>query len=121
MKPASGHDDLTCKSVRDIFPALSPKWAMLIVELLVEHPRRFSDLKRALGTVTQKSLTAALRDLERDGVIARIVTPTIPPRVDYELTGLGHSLLEPALEMARWALAHRHEIEEARERFATRA
>lgn len=120
MKPDSDHGDVTCKSVRDIFPAISSKWAMSIVELLVEHPRRFSDLKRALGAVTQKSLTAALRDLERDGLITRIVTPTIPPRVDYELTELGRSMLKPALEMARWALAHRHEIGQARERFATR-
>ena len=120
MKPASDHDHITCTSVRDIYPAISSKWAMPIVELLIEHPQRFSDLKRALEPVTQKSLTAALRDIERDGLITRIVTPTIPPRVDYELTELGRSLLEPALAMARWALAHRHEITQARERVATR-
>jgi DNA-binding HxlR family transcriptional regulator len=93
---------------------------MPIVERLVARRQRFSDLKRALSGVTQKSLTAALRDLERDGLITRLVTPTIPPRVDYELTDLGHSLVEPALVMARWALAHRHDIDRARERFATR-
>ncbi len=121
MKPEPGHDDLTCHSVRGIFPAVSTKWAMPIVELLVERPQRFSDLKRALADVTQKSLTAALRDLERDGVVTRTVTPIIPPRVDYELTQLGHSLVDQALEMARWALAHRRDIEQARERFAARA
>jgi DNA-binding HxlR family transcriptional regulator len=94
---------------------------MPIVERLVERPQRFSDLKRGLADVTQKSLTAALRDLERDGVVTRIVTPTIPPRVDYELTQMGHSLVEPALVMARWALTHRHDIDRARERFAARA
>lgn len=121
MKPGTDLQDPTCDTVRGIFPAISSKWAMSIVELLVEHPQRFSDLKRALAGVTQKSLTAALRDLERDGLVTRIVTPTIPPRVDYELTQMGRSLIEPALVMARWALAHRHDIEGARERFATRA
>jgi DNA-binding HxlR family transcriptional regulator len=78
-------------------------------------------LKRALLDVTQKSLTAALRDLERDGLVIRIVTPTIPPRVDYELTTLGHSLVETTLVMARWAEAHRSDINQGRQRFAIRA
>lgn len=94
---------------------------MPVVALLMHRPRRFSELKRELAEITQKSLTTALRDLERDGMVTRTVTPTIPPRVDYELTAMGHSLLEPAHEMARWALTHRQEIDLARERFAARA
>jgi DNA-binding HxlR family transcriptional regulator len=118
MKPDSDLQDLTCDTVRGIFPAISTKWAMPIVARLVERPQRFSDLKRALPDITQKSLTAALRELERDGMVTRIVTPTIPPRVDYELTQMGHSIIEPAREMARWALRHREDVDRARERFA---
>ena len=121
MKPGPDLQQPTCASVEGIFPAINSKWAMPVVERLVEGPKRFSDLKRALRDVTQKSLTAALRDLERDGLIVRIVTPTIPPRVDYELTALGHSQVETALVMARWAESHRSDINQARERFALRA
>ena len=120
MKPDSD-PQLTCEAVRGIFPAVSTRWAMPIVALLVERPQRFSELKRALGDITQKSLTAALRDLERDGMVTRTVTPTIPPRVDYELTPMGRSMLEPAREMARWAFEHRDDIDEARSRFATKS
>jgi DNA-binding HxlR family transcriptional regulator len=91
---------------------------MPIVERLVGRPQRFSDLKRALADVSQKSLTAALRDLKRDGLVTRIVTPTAR-LVLIELTQLGHSLLEPALFMARWAIAHRNDLAAARERFAS--
>ncbi len=121
MQPGSEPQGVTCETMRDIFPAISSKWAMPVVARLVERPQRFSDLKRALSGVTQKSLTAALRDLERDGLVTRIVTPTIPPRVDYELTGLGRSMLEPAHALTRWALAHRHDIDAARARFAAGA
>ncbi len=118
MKPETQQPDISCDLVRGVFPAISSKWAMPIVAQLVERPQRFSDLKRALADITQKSLTAALRDLERDGLVTRIVTPTIPPRVDYELTDMGHSVLEPAREMARWAFAHRDRIDAARARFS---
>ena len=120
MKPDTDYQHASCASVQGIFPDINSKWAMPIVERLVERPHRFSDLKRALVEVSQKSLTAALRDLERDGLVTRTVTPTIPPRVDYELTPLGHSMLEPMRAMARWVLAHRHDITGARERFAAR-
>lgn len=112
---------MTCATLREIMPAISSKWAMSIVACLIERPRRFSDLKRALADITQKSLTAALRELERDGLVTRTVTPTIPPRVDYELTPMGHSVVEPAHEMARWAARNASAIDEARRRFAGQA
>jgi len=90
---------------------------MPVVEQLVDRPRRFSELKRALAAITQKSLTAALRELEKDGLIMRTVTPSIPPRVDYELTPLGHSLLGPAHSMAAWVSNHQDAIRDARRRF----
>jgi DNA-binding HxlR family transcriptional regulator len=67
--------------------------------------------------ISQRMLTLTLRGLERDGLVTRTVFPTIPPRVDYELTALGHGLQQPVIALGQWAMAHRAEIEAARERF----
>ena len=97
--------------------AVGAKWPVLIVTLLSERPRRFSELKRAVGGISQKSLTATLRELERDGLVARAVTPVIPPRVDYALTPLGASLLPPLAALTDWAVANERAVAAARARF----
>jgi DNA-binding HxlR family transcriptional regulator len=79
---------------------------MMIVMLLADGPKRFSELKRAIEGISQRMLTLSLRNLERDGLITRHVTPTIPPRLDYELTELGISLREPVQRLGAWAMAH---------------
>ena len=79
--------------------------------------RSFNELRRALGSISQRMLTLTLRGLERDGLVTRTVFPTIPPRVDYELTKLGRSLLEPVSGLGLWARQHRLAIQSARERF----
>ena len=85
--------------------------------LLGNGPRRFNEIKRMVGGISQRMLTLTLRGLERDGLVTRTVFPTIPPRVDYELTDLGRGLSKPVEALGKWAFDHQPEIEDARARF----
>jgi DNA-binding HxlR family transcriptional regulator len=85
--------------------------------LLGEGPMRFNELRRHVGGISQRMLTLTVRGLERDGFVTRTVFPTIPPRVDYELTPLGRSLLAPIQQIGRWALQNISLIEDAQRRF----
>ncbi|MGM4915340.1 MULTISPECIES: winged helix-turn-helix transcriptional regulator [Rhizobium/Agrobacterium group] len=96
---------------------IGSKWAILLIGLLQERPKRFSELKREVGDITQKSLTSVLRELEKDGIVDRIVTPTIPPRVDYRLTPLGHSLWKALEALSSWAIENHTAVAEARRRY----
>jgi DNA-binding HxlR family transcriptional regulator len=93
------------------------KWSVLVIGLLGNGTQRFSELRRSIEGISQRMLTLTLRGLERDGLVTRTVFPTIPPRVDYELTKLGRTLLEPVRVLATWAEKHRQEIQDARDRF----
>ena len=93
------------------------KWSVLVIMLLGAGPRRFNELKRMIGGISQRMLTLTLRGLERDGLVTRTVFPTIPPRVDYELTDLGRGLSTPVKALGAWAHEHQPEIESARARF----
>jgi DNA-binding HxlR family transcriptional regulator len=108
---------LSCPAVRDVLSRVGDKWSILVVTVLQDGPRRFSDLKRTVEAISQRMLTLTLRGLERDGLVSRTVFPTIPPRVDYELTELGVTLLEPVLGLAKWAETNRTSIHAARERY----
>jgi DNA-binding HxlR family transcriptional regulator len=88
--------------------------------LLGDGPRRFNELKRMVGGISQRMLTLTLRGLERDGLVTRTVFPTIPPRVDYELTDLGRGLQKPVVALGEWAMEHQAEIEAARTKFDQR-
>jgi len=103
----------SCKPAREVMSRIGDKWSALIVIALRDGPLRFSEIKRAVGSVSQRMLTLTLRCMERDGLIERTVTPTKPPRVDYELTKLGHSLRAPVEALGRWAFEHKRDIEEA--------
>src|SRR5215469_10811874 len=92
-----------CRAVSGVLARIGDKWSVLIVSLLGEGPRRFSEIKRLVGGISQRMLTLTLRGLERDGLVTRTVTPSIPPRVDYALTELGLSLQAPVCALARWA------------------
>jgi DNA-binding HxlR family transcriptional regulator len=94
-----------CKNVTPVLNRVGDKWSMLIVMMLSRGPMRFSELKRAIDVISQRMLTLSLRGLERDGLVTRTVTPSIPPRVDYELTELGVSLREPVKALGDWAFA----------------
>ena len=88
---------------REALDRIGDKWSSLIVGLLEEGPMRFSDLQRAIGGITQKMLTQTLRSLERDGLVKRTVYPEVPPHVEYQLTDLGATLIEPLAVLRDWA------------------
>ena len=101
----------------EVLARVGDKWTVLVVTELGNGPRRFNEIRRALGSISQRMLTLTLRALERDGLVTRTVFPTIPPRVDYELTKLGRSLLEPVSGLGLWARRNRGTIEQARRLF----
>lgn len=107
----------TCRPVRQIMARVGDKWSVLIVMALRDGPRRFNDIKRAIGTISQRMLTLTLRGMERDGLVKRTVFPTNPPRVDYELTDLGHSLRAPVEALGHWAIDNETRIVDAQARF----
>lgn len=107
----------SCRAVADILSRIGDKWTVLIVVTLGGGPRRFNEIKRLLNGISQRMLTLTLRGLERDGLVTRTVTPSIPPRVDYELTDLGRDLLGPVGELGAWAQRHQACITAARRRF----
>ena len=113
------HDD--CSKVSQILARIGEKWSMLVVMLLRDGPRRFNDIKRNMGGISQQMLTRALRGLERDGMVTRTIFPTSPPQVEYRLTELGRSMSEPVLAFGRWVQEHLAEIDAARHRFDQRA
>lgn len=111
----------SCPAVRDVLHRVGDKWSVLVVSMLGEGAMRFSELRRAIEGVSQRMLTLTLRGLERDGLVERTVFPEIPPRVEYELTRLGKTLLEPIQGLAEWAENHRMSIQDARTKFDSQA
>jgi DNA-binding HxlR family transcriptional regulator len=93
---------------------------VLIIMLLGDGPKRFNEIKRMVGGISQRMLTLTLRGLERDGLLTRTIFPTIPPRVDYELTRTGRSLRAAVEPLGVWAQTHVTDIHKARERFDKR-
>lgn len=110
----------TCAS-RTVIEVIANKWTCLTLGALRQGPQRFSALRRRLDGITQKSLTQCLRNLERDGLVLRTVYPTIPPRVDYELTDLGRSVLRFTEGIRQWSEEHVGQIREARAAYDARA
>lgn len=115
--PRSLHQPEDCRAVSEVLQRVGDKWTVLVVSTLGDGSKRFNELRKALGSISQRMLTLTLRALERDGLVTRTVTPSIPPRVDYELTKLGRSLLEPVSELGAWARRNRAAIAAAREQF----
>jgi DNA-binding HxlR family transcriptional regulator len=106
-----------CVVVREILDRVGDKWSVLVIALLGEQGRRFSELRRSIEGISQRMLTLTLRQLERDGLVARTVHATVPPRVDYALTPLGESVLEPIMALMQWAQEHGTDVAEARRRY----
>ena len=115
--PPSPHADGNCRAVASVLSRIGDKWSVFVIMMLIGGPMRFNELKRRIGGISQRMLTLTLRGLERDGLVTRTVFPTIPPRVDYELTKLGRSLLDPVSELGLWARRNRAAIAEARQHF----
>jgi|SRR5690242_7322998 len=106
-----------CRRINGVLSIVGDKWTVLIVMVLRERPRRFNDIKRTVGGISQQMLTRTLKALERDGMVQRTVHPTVPPQVEYALTRLGHSLAEPVIHLGQWAAAHIDQIEGNRTRY----
>jgi DNA-binding HxlR family transcriptional regulator len=117
--PIEARDPGECRLLSETLARIGDKWTVLVVELLCESrgPMRFNEVRRAIDGISQRMLTLTLRGLERDGLVTRTVHPTVPPRVDYELTSLGQTLRKPLVAVAEWARANRAAIDEARKVF----
>lgn len=112
--PYKGDD---CQMAREILDRIGDKWSLLIIAMLKDGPVRFNELRRRIGGISQRSLTLTLRGLERDGLVTRTLFATIPPRVDYELTDIGRTLISPVTALAIWANLNQDVIQQARVRY----
>ena len=120
--PASGAPGVTltrCR-VREILERVGDKWSLFVISCLGDGPKRFTALKRSVDGISQRMLTVTLRGLERDGIVSRTMYPVMPPRVDYELTPLGRTLLDAVGALMTWADAHLDEVDAARAAYDTR-
>jgi DNA-binding HxlR family transcriptional regulator len=117
MSPRHKHVRGECLAVREVLNRVGDKWSVLVVALLGDGKKRFSELGRTIEGISQRMLTLTLKGLERDGLITRTMYPTIPLRVEYELTKLGRSLLIPITGLGDWASQNRERIQTARERY----
>src|SRR3954463_9905227 len=118
--PMPDRDHADCRGVASILARVGDKWSVFVIMMLDDGPKRFNEIKRMIGGISQRMLTLTLRGLERDGLVTRTIFPTIPPRVDYELTDLGRGLAQPVQALGQWAFEHLPEIEGARTSFDTR-
>jgi DNA-binding HxlR family transcriptional regulator len=119
--PSPGSPDFArnpeCVVIRELLDRIGDKWSVLVIGLLGERVHRFNELKRSIEGISQRMLTLTLRQLEHDGLVARTVYPTVPPRVEYALTALGTSVLEPISALIEWARAHGTDVAEARREY----
>src|SRR4028118_430159 len=106
-----------CRTISDLLARIGDKWSVLVVTTLGAGSHRFNELRREIPSVSQRMLTLTLRNLERDGLVSRAVTPPIPPRVDYALTDLGRSPLKPPSALTAWASANVGAIHDAQSRY----
>jgi DNA-binding HxlR family transcriptional regulator len=112
---------LTGCRVREILERVGDKWSLFVISRLGDGPKRFTAIKRSVDGISQRMLTVTLRGLERDGIVSRTMYPVMPPRVEYELTSLGRTLLDAVGALMAWADAHLDEVDAARAAFDARA
>jgi len=115
-KVDASHAD--CQASAEILDRIGDKWTVLVVVALEQGPLRYNEIRRVVGGISQRMLTLTLKALERDGLVKRTMYPTIPPRVDYELTELGNRLMVPLQSLYDWAVKHRPAMLAARKKFA---
>jgi DNA-binding HxlR family transcriptional regulator len=101
------------RAIRGILDRVGDKWSVLVVATLDGEPRRFTELQQRIPGISQRMLTRTVRHLERDGLVTRTVYPEVPPRVEYELTAMGRTLIGPAVALAEWAVDNNPDIEES--------
>jgi DNA-binding HxlR family transcriptional regulator len=114
---ANSYADAKACPLRDVLDMLGDKWTFIVLAVLEDGPMRFSQIKKLIGDISQRVLTSKLRDLERDGYVARNVFPTSPPRVAYSLTQLGRSALGPITQLMTWSIESHESIRAARAKF----
>ncbi len=102
--------------IREVLDRIGDKWSVLVISTLAGGPLRYSDLQASIPGISQRMLTVTLKALERDGLLSRASYPEIPPRVEYELTALGRSLLDAVMALAGWAATHHEEVAASRAR-----
>ncbi|WP_121116691.1 winged helix-turn-helix transcriptional regulator [Croceibacterium ferulae] len=112
--PLQVPDHGACTAVNDVLARVGDKWTIRVIMALGTGPLRFNALKREIDAISQRMLTRTLRVLERDGLVRRLVEPSVPPRVEYSLTPLGRSLQEPVTVIGQWAMDKRGEVARAR-------
>lgn len=113
--PVTAEEHQECP-VTDVLRRVGDKWSVLVVVVLGRGSRRFNELHRSIEDISQRMLTRTLRGLERDGLVVRTVYATVPATVEYALTDLGRTLLDPLSALTDWAISHRREMDEARAR-----
>lgn len=113
-------DSEVCGAISDLLARIGDKWSLLVVRTLGDGPMRFNALRRRIGDISQKMLASTLKVLERDGLVQRTVTPSVPPQVAYGLTDLGRELLPPVMALAGWTAANAHRIMAARAEYDAR-
>jgi DNA-binding HxlR family transcriptional regulator len=114
---ANNYEDAQSCPFRSVLNKVGDKWSFLIFAVLEDGPRRFNEIKRLIGDISQRVLTKNLRDLEREGYVSRCVYPTNPPKVEYALTELGRSLLGPVTQFMNWAISAYPTIERSRREY----
>jgi DNA-binding HxlR family transcriptional regulator len=112
--------DEECVSINEVLTRVGDKWSLQVISRLGDRTLRFTELKRSIEGISQRMLTLTLRQLERDGLVKRTIYPTVPPKVEYELSAFGRTILIPVTELANWALTYRLEIQAARDAFDSR-
>jgi DNA-binding HxlR family transcriptional regulator len=115
--PCAHWEDHDADFIRDVLDLVGDKWSILVIGTLEGGPTRYSDLAYAIPGISQRMLTLTLRRLQRDGLIFRTAYAEVPPRVEYELTDLGTSLLSSVLQLAAWSVEHHRQIKTHRNRF----
>lgn len=108
------------RAIRGILDRVGDKWTLLVVATLDGERMRFTELQRRIPGISQRMLTRTVRHLERDGLVARTVFPEVPPRVEYELTATGRTLIEPAVALAEWAVDKNPQIARSRAAYDAR-
>ncbi len=117
MSPGNHHDSVDWHGLSELLSRLGDKWSVHVIARLAAGPMRFNRLRRSVDGISQRMLTLTLRALERDGLVQRTVYPTVPPQVEYRLTELGQTLIEPLAALSRWAAENLPQIEQAHDDF----
>ncbi|AKU95506.1 Transcriptional regulator, HxlR family [Labilithrix luteola] len=117
----TAHEKENCKVVVEMLSRIGDKWTVMVVGALSEGTMRYTELQRSIDGISQRMLTLTLKGLEEDGLVARTVHPTIPPRVEYTLTPMGRTLTKPLFALYQWTMEHRPAMLEARKAYAKAA